>query len=88
MQRPACDTQRIHLHEATQEQMNLAAEGEDPCHAAGVDPLQTEDDSAMETSAQGEVNPIAQDMLRGVIMSEILTRPCERMPRGRRIRRV
>ena len=71
---PACDQKRIHLHDVTHEQMLLAQEGEDPCHAGGSVP-----EMEWETQASEEQQEFAQDVLRGVIMSEILTRPCERM---------
>lgn len=64
----------VHLHDVTQEQMNLAQEGEDPCHA-GSAPVAMPEEAA-------PANPLreamADDLLRGVIMSEILTRPCQR----------
>ena len=72
-----CDDQPIHLHEVSQAQMVQAGEGKDPCHAGGYthggEPEQ-------EVSAQeDEPKPAwTEDVLRGVIMSEILTRPHER----------
>lgn len=64
----------VHLHDVTQEQMNLAQEGEDPCHA-GSAPAAMPEEAA-------PANPLreamADDLLRGVVMSEILTRPCQR----------
>ena len=64
----------VHLHDVTQEQMNLAQEGEDPCHA-GSAPVAMPEEAA-------PANPLreamADDLLRGVVMSEILTRPCQR----------
>ena len=72
----------VHLHDVTQEQMNLAQEGEDPCHA-GSAPAVTE-----EETPQAPGNPLreamADDLLRGVVMSEILTRPCQRQTAIRR----
>ena len=63
------DAPRIHLHQADQQAMEQAGEGEDPCHAGAA--------------------PFESDVLRGVVMSEVLTRPSERaalrrMKRGRR----
>lgn len=59
-------------------------EGEDPCHPApkraGVK-QEAESDSVQVDEPQ--TNPLAQDLLRGVIMSEILTRPSERRARNR-----
>ena len=76
-----CAQKRLHLHEVTDEQMRYAAEGEDPCHAGG------HIESAEDVPAQldEEQQALAQDVLRGVIMSEILTRPHERaaMRKGR-----
>ena len=69
-----CESQPIHLHDVGQAQMTLAGEGEDPCHAGGrgAEPSEA-------AVVQGETHSVlAQDVLRGVIMSEILTRPHER----------
>lgn len=81
-----CEERPIHLHEVRNEEMQWAGEGEDPCHAGGVD-----------TSVQEEMEPLygdapsddsaMQDVLRGVIMSEILTRPCDRAALRRNGRR-
>ena len=80
-QHTACEERPLHLHEVTQTAFSLAEEGEDPCHAGGV--YEHGFDGAApqgEVDAnQAEENAIAQDILRGVIMSEILTRPRERM---------
>ena len=79
------DTSRIHLHEVTSDVLDAAGEGEDPCHAGGEDAFaahaQPERDGgeAMPASADADFRQeLARDVLRGVIMSEILTRPCER----------
>lgn len=77
---PGCETSRIHLHEVTQAQMNTAAEGEDPCHG-GHAPQRAQDADFL-PEAELEPNALAQDVLRGVIMSEILQRPCERRKRS------
>jgi len=78
-----CDTRQIHLHEVTQQQLEYAGEGEDPCHAGGFFAQEEERFDSSET--QGD-DKLAQDVLRGVIMSEILARPHERaaLRRGRR----
>lgn len=72
----------IHLHDVSQEQMNLAQEGEDPCHAGSAPAVTVEEKS------QAPGNPLreamADDLLRGVVMSEILTRPCQRQTAIRR----
>ncbi len=72
----ACPTQRLHLHEATQQQMQEAREGEDPCHAG--DARGTEDDE-LTADVDAEQEELARSMLYGIIMSEVLTRPSERV---------
>ena len=76
----ACETSRIHLHEVTQQQMMESAEGEDPCHRG--DATEAEDVHAAAAFSYDEMEKeqgaFAQDVLRGVIMSEILTRPSDR----------
>ena len=82
------DAPRIHLHQADQQTMEQAGEGEDPCHA-GAAPKRPEPDEAYEpTEEEARRAAFQSDVLRGVIMSEILTRPGERaavrrMKRGR-----
>ena len=70
----------VHLHDVTQAQMSEAQEGEDPCHA-GSAPVAMPEEAA-------PANPLreamANDLLCGVIMSEILTRPCQRQTAIRR----
>ena len=85
-QHTACEERPLHLHEVTQTAFSLAEEGEDPCHAGGVyehgfggAATQLESDAEELDANKAEENAIAQDILRGVIMSEILTRPRERM---------
>lgn len=79
---------RIHLHHADEQAMEQAGEGEDPCHA-GAAPKRPESDDAYEPTEEDARRAAFQsDVLRGVIMSEILTRPGERaavrrMKRGR-----
>lgn len=77
---PSCAQKRMHLHEVTDEQMLHAAEGEDPCHAGGAP------SPALETEIhpEEEQQELAQDVLRGVIMGEILMRPHERAAMRRR----
>lgn len=76
-ERPAM--RAVNVSQATLAQ---AAEGEDPCHIGG-----TKDMDEPNSAYTSEVSPLfdtddrealAQDILRGVIMSEILARPCER----------
>ena len=76
-----CQEQPMHLHEVSQQQFLSAAEGEDPCHAGGV----SRKDEFFDVQ-NTEHDTLAQDVLRGVIMSEILMRPHERaaLRRGRR----
>lgn len=79
---------RIHLHHADEQAMEQAGEGEDPCHA-GAAPKRPEPDEAYEpTEEEARRAAFQSDVLRGVIMSEILMRPGERaavrrMKRGR-----
>ena len=71
-----------------EQEMEQAGEGEDPCHA-GAAPKRPEPDEAYEpTEEEARRAAFQSDVLRGVIMSEILTRPGERaavrrMKRGR-----
>ena len=81
------DAPRIHLHRADQQAMEQAGEGEDPCHAGAAPERPPMDDETKETDAQRAA--FESDVLRGVVMSEVLTRPSERaalrrMKRGRR----
>ena len=87
-----CDSEaepRIHLHHADEQAMEQAGEGEDPCHA-GAAPMQPQTEDAYEPTEEDTRRAAFQsDVLRGVIMSEVLTRPSERaalrrMKRGRR----
>ena len=87
-----CDSEdepRIHLHQADEQTMEQAGEGEDPCHAGAAPkrPSLDDEDEPMETDTRRAA--FERDVLRGVIMSEVLTRPSERaalrrMKRGRR----
>lgn len=70
-----CEQKRMHLHEVNDEQMLHAAEGEDPCHAGGNTAQATFEP---EMYPEEEQQAFAQDVLRGVIMREILMRPHER----------
>ena len=79
----ACDEQPMHLHAVSQRQFADAAEGEDPCHVGGA---ARHEHSSYDSYDEASSETLAQDVLRGVIMSEILTRPHERavLRRGRR----
>ncbi|MBQ2989979.1 MAG: hypothetical protein IJD60_01655 [Clostridia bacterium] len=83
---PCHDVKGMHLHEVTQAQMLDAQEGEDPCHAGEAEPASAPEAYADE--AELERRALAQDVLRGVIMSEVLTRPCERRAMQRNGRRA
>lgn len=81
------DAPRIHLHQADQQTMEQAGEGEDPCHVGAAPERPPMDDETMEEDVQRAA--FESDVLRGVVMSEVLTRPSERaalrrMKRGRR----
>ena len=78
-----CKSQPIHLHEVSQRQFANASEGEDPCHAGGV---VMQEDLLFEVQKDAEREMLAQDVLRGVVMSEVLMRPHERaaLRQGRR----
>ena len=58
-------------------------EGEDPCHPAPKCEQVQADRQVREPEQETEPDALAQDVLRGVIMSEILTRSCERRARNR-----
>lgn len=74
-----CETSRLHLHEVTQDELHAAAEGEDPCHGGHAPQIATADSFPEE---EREPDELGQDILRGVITSEILTRPSERRKRS------
>ena len=82
----------LHLHEVTQAQLRDAGEGEDPCHA-GRSPrtaqaAQSAPGGMQPTMQDGTDAEAARELLRGVIMSEILERPCERRARQQARRRM
>lgn len=83
MQADPCDRRRIHLHEVAQTKISAAAEGEDPCHFGGE---QMQPEAAQDDSMNDMQDALGQDVLRGMIMSEILMRPQERraLQRSRR----
>lgn len=74
-----CETSRLHLHEVTQDELQAAAEGEDPCHGGHAPQIAMAEPFPEE---EREPDELSRDVLRGVIMSEILTRPCERRKRS------
>ena len=78
--REACEGSRVHLHEVTQQQFHESAEGEDPCHRGGAPAAESScaEDTFSYDAQEEEHNTLAQDVLRGVMMSEILKRPSER----------
>lgn len=65
------------------EQSAPVPEGEDPCHPAPKCEQVQADRQAREPEQETEPDALAQDVLRGIVMSEILTRPCERRARNR-----
>lgn len=80
----------IHLHSVSQQVMQAAGEGEDPCHAGGVSGVGEPSpvyDSPITGGESAQSDALARRVLDGVIMSEILTRPCERRAGQRKIRR-
>lgn len=83
-----CDEEekpRIHLHQVSEQELEAAQEGEDPCHAGGEGTALSERDP-MDDAPEPEEIRQDSDVLRGIIMSEILMRPAERSAL-RRIRR-
>lgn len=62
----------------TPQTLEGAGEGEDPCHV--VERPDTQTDSAYDVPARAEVDAhrLAEQVLSGVIMSEVLKRPAER----------
>ena len=65
------------------EQSAPVPEGEDPCHPAPKREQVQTDRQVREPEQETEPDALAQDVLRGIVMSEILTRPCERRARNR-----
>ena len=86
-----CDSEaepRIHLHHADEQAMEQAGEGEDPCHAGAAPKRLPLDDGDGPEALDEQHAAFQSDVLRGIIMSEVLTRPNERaalrrMKRGR-----
>lgn len=78
------DMRQMHLHEISQRQFEHAHEGDDPCHVGQSD--LTADRESLDMQEMEKNGALAQDMLRGVIMSEVLMRPQDRaaLRRGRR----
>lgn len=79
--REDCSTERLHLHTVSSQELDAADEGEDPCHQGGFGiPDEAHHvlgavEAAEELEADAE---LAGDLLRGIVFSEILTRPAER----------
>jgi len=78
------------LRSVSQVQLGAAGEGEDPCHSGGVlqDAELPEESPVLHSPIfdTEDKDAFAQDVLRGVIMSEVLKRP-ERRTFGRGIKR-
>lgn len=89
-----CESRPLHLHEVTQAQMQAAGEGEDPCHRGGIvleatpvpraaGMMDAEKDSPVYASPfdadeDARREQLRRDLVRGVVMSEILTTPRQR----------
>lgn len=69
----------VYAREATASQFTAAGEGEDPCHAFAPITDEQEMDAPQEESLSDE----ARALLSGVILSEVLTSPRERILRRR-----
>jgi len=76
----------MRLGDVSAQLMDSAGEGEDPCHTgyafSGSD---IDEDSQIEQSPifdAGDPDAFARDVLRGVIMSEVLARPAQRRTMG------
>lgn len=78
----------LHLHAATQEKLRAAGEGEDPCHAGSAVRPEPEQGIILSAAEQAQDSEAARELLRGVILSEILERPCERRARLQNRRRM
>ena len=78
----------LHLHAVTQERMRSAGEGEDPCHAGGAPRPAPEHEPIPDMAGPAADSAAARELLRGVILSEILERPCERHARLQNRRRM
>lgn len=87
-QRMDCAAQPIHLHDADPQAMRAAGEGEDPCHAGGHNAYEQAAAPDAAASMDEQKQALAQDVLRGVVMSEILMRPADRMALRRGGRRA
>ncbi|WP_102411970.1 hypothetical protein [Beduinella massiliensis] len=66
---------RMQPRTVTQEEMEQAGEGEDPCHELGT-PSYAAPQPRMQHAQ--DVQDEAQELLRGIILSEILTKPQDR----------
>lgn len=79
LQREAGHPTGIHLHTVAQDEMHFAGEGEDPCHAGGHDRKEEEIHDVHGVQQQPVSLLTVDDMVRSVVMSEILMRPAERV---------
>ena len=73
----------VHFHPVEETEMAHAAEGEDPCHPVSGLRAQAPEEEAED--ADERLQAMRRELLRGVIMREILTRPCERRAARRRV---
>ena len=78
----------LHLHAVTQERLRTAGEGEDPCHAGGAVRPAAQREPVPDDAEHAQDNEAARELLRGVILSEILERPCARRERLQHRRRI
>lgn len=72
----------MRLHTVTQEGMRSAGEGEDPCHLGDAqgEVVLLEDSPVYRSPIfdTEDKDAFAKDILRGIVMSEVLTRPAQR----------
>lgn len=71
----------MRLNQVTQEEMHAAGEGVDPCHTGEAQ--SSGGWELLHDDVQSDDQALARNVLSGVIMSEILERPCERAARQR-----
>lgn len=73
----------MRMHSASQAQMQAAGEGEDPCHVGqAAMPLEESPVYRSPILDTEESQAFARDVLGGIVMSEVLTRPCQRRASG------
>ena len=85
---PMNTPQRKSMEAPAPVQRSFMLEGEDPCHAGGAVRPAAEREPAPDAAEHTQDNEAARELLRGVILSEILERPCERRARLQNRRRM